>query len=218
MSRPRAILIAARSSGRPSRLLRSAPVTNSSISLPSWRVVPRTMAPAACSGVSVPFWSNSSGLRNASIRPISLETKFGLRRSMVSSSIEWPRRYTAWANSATMAGSMVLSKPLGARKTSTAGWILRANSSNTRCWYCISVPNLAAWNSRSPFHTRVDRSAGSWATSTASHWLRKAMSPVWAAAMTTALVCSTRRLCSAWNTWCTAVRPMFSLTRPSPAT
>ena len=34
------------------------------------------------------------------------------------------------------------------------GWILRANSSNTRCWYCISVPNFAAWNSRSPSQTR----------------------------------------------------------------
>ena len=26
----------------------------------------------------------------------------------------------------------------------------------------------------------------------------------------------TRALCSSWNTWCTAVRPMFSLARPSP--
>ncbi len=34
MSRPRARLMVARSSGRPSRLLRSALVTNSSISLP----------------------------------------------------------------------------------------------------------------------------------------------------------------------------------------
>ena len=32
-----------------------------------------------------------------------------------------------------------------------AGWTLRANSSNTRCWYSISVTNRAAWNSRSPF-------------------------------------------------------------------
>ena len=32
-----------------------------------------------------------------------------------------------------------------------AGSILRANSSNTRCWYSISVTNRAAWNSRSPF-------------------------------------------------------------------
>ena len=36
------------------------------------------------------------------------------------------------------------------------GWILRANSSNTRCWYCISVPNLAAWNRRSPSQIKRD--------------------------------------------------------------
>ena len=35
-------------------------------------------------------------------------------------------------------------------ETSTSGWILRANSSNTRCWYCISVVKRAAWNRRSP--------------------------------------------------------------------
>ena len=32
------------------------------------------------------------------------------------------------------------------------------------------------------------------------------------------LMSPTRRLCSEWKTWWTAVRPMFSLTRPSPAT
>ena len=40
------------------------------------------------------------------------------------------------------------------------GWILRANSSNTRCWYCISVPNLAAWNRRSPSQMRPAAEAG----------------------------------------------------------
>ena len=32
-----------------------------------------------------------------------------------------------------------------------AGWTLRANSSNTRCWYSISVTKRAAWKRRSPF-------------------------------------------------------------------
>ncbi|MNZ44331.1 hypothetical protein D3C78_619610 [compost metagenome] len=108
VSRPRARLIAARSSGRPSRLLRSASVTNSSISLPSWRVVPRTMAPAASSALSPPS-AKASGLRKASIRPISLDTKLGSRRSTVSVSIEWPKRYTVCANSARIAGLMVAS-------------------------------------------------------------------------------------------------------------
>ena len=52
--------------------------------------------------------------------------------------------------------------------------------------------------------------------STSSHSFKNARSSA-AEARTTSLVCSTRRLCSAWNTWWTAVRPMFSLTRPSPA-
>ena len=48
-----------------------------------------------------------------------------------------------------------MSNPSGTRKTLIFGWILRANSSNTRCWYCISVPNFAAWNRRSPSQTTV---------------------------------------------------------------
>ncbi|MNE77937.1 hypothetical protein D3C80_1742980 [compost metagenome] len=97
------------------------------------------------------------------------------------------------------------------------GWMVRANSSNTRCWYCISVPNLAAWNRRSPFHTSASNSAwlvGNALTGVSSHSLRKATSPE---SSTVSLVCATSRLCSEWKIACTAVRPMFSLTRPSPA-
>ena len=54
VSRPRAMLIAARSSGRPTRLLRSASVTNSSISLPTWRVMPRTIGAGRLLGVIAP--------------------------------------------------------------------------------------------------------------------------------------------------------------------
>ena len=43
----------ARSSGSPSRLLRRALVTNSSISLPTWRVMPRMMLPAATLSATV---------------------------------------------------------------------------------------------------------------------------------------------------------------------
>ena len=49
-------------------MLRSASVTNSSISLPTVRVTPRTMALAASSGVG-PLAAKASGLRNAAIRP-----------------------------------------------------------------------------------------------------------------------------------------------------
>ncbi|CAB4332083.1 unannotated protein [freshwater metagenome] len=42
----------AKSSGKPSKLLRSAPVTNSSISLPVWLAIPRTMLPAAARPLS----------------------------------------------------------------------------------------------------------------------------------------------------------------------
>ncbi|MCY1498851.1 hypothetical protein D9M68_328480 [compost metagenome] len=95
--------------------------------------------------------------------------------------------------------------------------MVRANSSNTRCWYCISVPNLAVWNRRSPFHCRASISAGvagKLATGVSSHSLMNARSLL---ASTVLLVCSTRRLCSEWKMACTEVRPMFSLTRPSPA-
>jgi hypothetical protein len=69
-------------------LLRSATVTNSSISLPTSRVVPRTMAPTAASGVA-PVAANMSGLRNASISPISFWwSKLASGRAMVSVSIE----------------------------------------------------------------------------------------------------------------------------------
>ncbi|MNZ87082.1 hypothetical protein D3C78_1059310 [compost metagenome] len=97
--------------------------------------------------------------------------------------------------------------------------MVRANSSNTRCWYCISVPNLAAWNRRSPFQCRAAISAAvvgntnNWASGI-SHWFRKLTS---LEAMATSLVCWTRRLCSEWKIAWTVVRPMFSLTRPSPA-
>jgi hypothetical protein len=53
-SRARVMLIVGRSSGRPSRLLRSASATNSSSSLPIWSDMPMAIAPAACSGVYVP--------------------------------------------------------------------------------------------------------------------------------------------------------------------
>ncbi len=74
----------------------------------------------------------------------------------------------------------------------TAGWTLRANSSNTRCWYCISVPNLAAWNTRSPFHCSASISAGvagkvAGAVPGRSHSVRKARSLV---ARTTSWTCS----------------------------
>ncbi|MNJ74982.1 hypothetical protein D3C77_720000 [compost metagenome] len=76
---------------------------------------------------------------------------------------------------------------------------------------------MAAWNNRSPFHTSASISAwlaGSAVTGLSSHSLRKATSPE---SSTVSLVCATSRLCSAWKIACTAVRPMFSLTRPSPA-
>ena len=73
-----------------------------------------------------------------------------LRREIVSVSIEWPKRYTAWANSALIAGLSSVWVKANGSKGLIAGWTLRANSSNTRCWYSISVTKRAAWKSRSP--------------------------------------------------------------------
>ncbi|MNR22250.1 hypothetical protein D3C85_1391930 [compost metagenome] len=162
------MLMAPRSSGSPTRLLRSAPVMNSSISLPTCRVMPRMMAPAAASASSA--LPNSTGLRKAWIKPMSPLCMLMSRRSTVSFSMEWPKRYTTWANSATIAGS---SSTLGCTmNTSVKGWILRTNSSNTRCWYCISLVKRAAWNKRSPSQASASISAwptGQVATSTRNH-------------------------------------------------
>jgi hypothetical protein len=90
-SRARAMLIAARSSGRPSRLLRSAPVTNSSISLPTCRDMPRKTLPAAASGEEYPALY-AGGLRKAWISERLFEVPSAFFRSTVSVSIEWPNR------------------------------------------------------------------------------------------------------------------------------
>ena len=101
VSRPRAMLSTARSSGVPSRLLRSASVTNSSIWLPTVRVTPRTMAPVASAGVG-PLAAIrqrvEEGRDQAELligvggfgSPTTL--KLGSKRSTVSVSIEWPKR------------------------------------------------------------------------------------------------------------------------------
>ena len=94
-------------------------------------------------------------------------------------------------------------------KGSTIGWMRRANSSNTRCWYCISVTKRAAWNRRSPSHTSVHRSSAWSAVGTvdrASHSLRNATSVEPAAARIVALLASTSRLCSEWKMVWTVVR------------
>ncbi|MNP64700.1 hypothetical protein D3C76_1602170 [compost metagenome] len=89
-------------------------MTNSSISLPAWRVTPRTIALVASSGVT-PLAAYASGLRNAAIKPsccsglVPLGSETTLKstsyRSTVSVSIECPNRYTVWANSATIEAS-----------------------------------------------------------------------------------------------------------------
>ena len=73
-----------------------------------------------------------------------------LRREIVSVSIEWPKRYTAWANSALIAGLSSVCVNANGSNGLIPGWTLRANSSNTRCWYSISVTKRAAWKSRWP--------------------------------------------------------------------
>ena len=89
--------------------MRSASVTNSSISLPTCLVMPRTMLPAACSGVCVPVMK-AGGLRNACRSGIFERGGFVPvpTRSTVSVSIECPKRYTALANSPRIEGLMLV--------------------------------------------------------------------------------------------------------------
>ena len=98
-SRARAMFRAGRSSGRPSRLLRSVSVTNSSSSLPTCDEEPIATDPAAFSGVSGPAdppLKNSGGLRNAFSRGSELSdfapNGSTLVRATVSSSMECPKR------------------------------------------------------------------------------------------------------------------------------
>jgi hypothetical protein len=90
--RPRAMLIAARSIGRPSRLSRSVSVMNSSSSLPTWSVMPMTTSAAACAGVSRPPSVYAPGLRKPSSSVIEWSEPSARVRAMVSVSIEWPNR------------------------------------------------------------------------------------------------------------------------------
>ena len=65
---------------------------------PRWREPPWKIAPAASAaptGFGSPgLWLNSSGLRNPSNNVIEDEVPLSHLRSIVSLSIEWPRRYT----------------------------------------------------------------------------------------------------------------------------
>ena len=144
VSRARAMLSVGKSNGKPTRLLRSASVTNSSISLPVWRDKPRMMAPVAASTLTCtpPNTSNASGFRKAAIKPCGSAFMSKPIRSTDSFNMEWPKRYTTWANSATMEGSM--SGEFENTNGLMAGCTARANSSNTMCWYCISVTKRPA--------------------------------------------------------------------------
>ena len=179
VSRARAMFNVGKSSGKPTKLLRRASVTNSSISLPVWRVSPRMTAPvaAAVSTCTPPSVSNARGLRKAAINPCGSSVILKSSRSTDSFSIECPKRYTTCANSATMEGS--ISGELENMNGSMLGCTARANSSNTKCWYCISLTKRAAWNNRSPSQFRAAMAAGSvgiTVISVASHSLMVARS------------------------------------------
>ena len=81
----------AKSSGKPSRLLRSVSTMNSSSSLPTWSDEPITMLPAAASGLSVPAvppLKNAGGFKKPLSNGIELSDPSALVRAMSSSSIE----------------------------------------------------------------------------------------------------------------------------------
>ena len=126
----------ARSSGRPSRLLRSALVTNSSISLPTCRVMPRMMAPAAMSSSTAllaPLFELErveEALDQADVVGVEGRVE-AVDRSRSASSGRSDRPHARTRRRST--DRCVTSKPSGTRKTLMFGWILRANSSNTRC-------------------------------------------------------------------------------------
>ena len=91
-SRPRTILRVAKSRGMPNKLLRKAPVTHSSMALPTWFDIPIASSPL------VVFWY-FVGLRKASMRPTDLSlpvaspvTGSNSERATVSVNMECPKR------------------------------------------------------------------------------------------------------------------------------
>ena len=126
----------------------------------------------------------------------------------MSVSIECPKRYTACANSAVTAGFSSVWVNANGSNGLIAGCTFRANSSNTMCWYSISLMKRAAWNRRSPFQPSAPVAS--------FHWARAATPVSLVSLVSTFLMSSTSRSCSEWKIWWIAVRPMFSLSRPSP--
>ena len=202
-SRPRAMLIAARSSGRPSRLLRSASVTNSSISLPTWRVTPRTMAPAASSGVRAARGEGErveEGLRSGRSR--CRRAKFGIEpvdrlgQHRVAEAID---RVRELGDDRRIEVDVV---DLGRREEEVdlrldrCARTPRTRDAGTASRCRTSPPGTGARRS-----TAARRSAPAWSaapsTGVSSHSLRKARSLRRRA--TVSLVCSTSRLCSEWK-------------------
>ena len=122
-----------RGAGR-ARLLRSASVTNSSISLPSCRVVPRTMAPAASSGVGAALRKGQrieEGVDQADLAggaKCRVEAVDRLGQHRVAEAID--RVGELGHDRRVDLGVVVLS---GTKNGSIFGWMVRANSSNTRC-------------------------------------------------------------------------------------
>ena len=161
-SRARVMLIVGRSSGRPSRLLRSVSVTNSSSSLPTWSDEPIDDRASGLLGrqraggatVEVLRWVQERVEQRS--RVVASRPRWSGRRRRRASSGRSGRPRAA--NSAWIAGLMSGVYTWNGR---IAGWILRANSSNTRCWYSISVTKRAAWNRRSPFQRRATGAVGS---------------------------------------------------------
>ena len=222
VSRPRARLMVARSSGRPSRLLRSASVTNSSISLPTWRVdaahdgagrlVRREAARRECERIE-------EGLDQAD-RSSATASKFGIEpvdrlgQHRMAEAID--RMCELGDDGRVRCRRRRLGRPEEEVDLRLDGacellehemLILHLGAELRRLEQALAVPVQV-------IELRV-RCGQRPQPGVSSHWLRKARSLGRRAIVS--LVCSTSRLCSEWNIACTVVRPMFSLTRPSPA-
>ena len=246
VSRPRAMLIAARSSGRPSRLLRSASTMNSSISLPRSIVMPRTMAPRRLRhGRCVPSLSKLDGIEERLDQAESSRSGSGSAdhpdatpRDRIAVRIEARHvlRQHGVAEAVDHVGELAEDRridvgdgvehehvdhrlDLARELLEDEMLILHLGGEARRLEQALAVPvrdrRLAVG-----LQLRAQRSAAlakcraaARRCRLASHSLMKARSPL---CRIVSFCASTCRLCSEWKIWWTAVRPIFSLPRPSP--
>ena len=132
-------------------------------------VMPLMSEPVASSGETVPPRSNSSGFRKPSSSGTSWNASALRRSSSRPPARDRSCRSSSSGRTGTRCARTRRRSPGRAsccsrsrcRRSRRSGASRRPNSSNTRCWYCISVANFAAWNRRCSYDQSSASGCGS---------------------------------------------------------